>query len=135
MLPPKDRFSAHAQQYAQFRPDYPDELYTYIYSRTKNFDLAWDCATGNGQVALQLAHKFKQVYATDISQKQLNHATPNSHIQYTIARAEQTAFQNQQFDLITDVTQTIPITRSFAFLYPVLQMISSGPVIEIGVKK
>ena len=101
MLPPKDRFSAHAHQYAQFRPNYPDELYTYIYSRTKNFDAAWDCATGNGQVALQLAHKFKQVYATDISQKQLDHATPKPHIQYTIARAEQTPFQNQQFDLIT----------------------------------
>ena len=101
MNPPKDRFSAHAQQYAQFRPDYPNELYTYIYSRVKNFDIAWDCATGNGQVALQLAKKFAQVQATDISQSQLDHAVSDPRIQYTIARAEQSSFPNQHFDLIT----------------------------------
>ena len=47
----KDYFSGHAKIYAAFRPTYPKELYDFIFKHTKNFDRAWDCATGNGRVA------------------------------------------------------------------------------------
>jgi hypothetical protein len=61
----KDNFSAQAATYAQFRPDYPDSLVSFLLTHTANHDAAWDCGTGNGQLALKLASYFRTVYATD----------------------------------------------------------------------
>jgi SAM-dependent methyltransferase len=97
----KDYFSGHSKLYATFRPTYPETLYQFIFEHIKQFDYAWDCATGNGQVAQRLASVFQTVYATDISQQQLDHGVQLKNIQYSVASAEQTNFQNQQFDLIT----------------------------------
>lgn len=101
----KDRFSNHAQQYAAFRPTYPKELYSFIFSYVKNFDFAWDCGTGNGQVARDLSPRFKIVEATDISEKQLTNAFRAKNISYSKA-GEKTTFPDNQFDLIT-VAQAI----------------------------
>jgi len=97
----KDFFSGHSKLYAAFRPTYPDPLYDFIFKHIKSFDTAWDCATGNGQVAQHLGKYFKKVYATDISQQQLDHAGPSDNIIYSVSNAEQTSFADQQFDLIT----------------------------------
>lgn len=102
----KDNFSIQSALYAQFRPTYPAALYDYILSLVKEKDLAWDCATGNGQVARELAKHFKQVYATDISESQLKNAPQQPNITYQVAPAEKTNFKNQSFDLIT-VAQAI----------------------------
>lgn len=102
----KDNFSTQAKQYAQFRPTYPQALYDFIYQEIKSTELAWDCATGNGQVAVELAKKFAQVYATDISEKQLANAPQLSNVTYQVERAEATHFENECFDLIT-VAQAI----------------------------
>lgn len=101
----KDRFSNHAKQYATFRPVYPKALYDFIFSQVKKFDTVWDCGTGNGQVARDLAVKFKKVLATDISDKQLANAYQTENIFYSIA-GEETTFPDRQFDLIT-VAQAI----------------------------
>lgn len=98
---PKDRFSTQANLYAQFRPTYPQELYDFIFQYVDKFENAWDCATGNGQVARILAQKFQQVEATDISQKQLDNAFQASNIHYQISQAEKTPFADATFDLIT----------------------------------
>lgn len=100
-MQPIDRFSGHANLYAQYRIDYPDELYTFILSFTSHQQTAWDCATGNGQVASALADRFDRVEATDISETQLLLATKKPNIQYQTSRAEQTPFADQTFDLIT----------------------------------
>ena len=97
----KDYFSGHSKLYATFRPTYPEDLYTFIFKHVKNFDSAWDCATGNGQVAHVLARNFKTVHATDISQQQLDHAVQAKNIHYSVQGAEQTTFSANQFDLIT----------------------------------
>lgn len=97
----KDYFSGHSKLYATFRPTYPSNLYSFIFRYVKNFDSAWDCATGNGQVASILANHFKHVHATDISQQQLDNAVQASNISYSIQPAEKTTFANNQFDLIT----------------------------------
>lgn len=97
----KDNFSAQADLYAQFRPSYPQELYEFILPFVKQKDIAWDCGTGNGQVASVLAKHFKHVCATDISQKQLDYATQADNVTYTISPAEQTPFADHTFDLIT----------------------------------
>jgi ubiquinone/menaquinone biosynthesis C-methylase UbiE len=95
----KDLFSSHASQYAAFRPTYPKELYQYLFSQVKNFDSAWDVGTGNGQVARDLSKQFKQVFATDISDKQIENATQLENIFYSVA-GETTLFKDQTFDLI-----------------------------------
>lgn len=97
----KDYFSTQSQAYAAFRPTYPEELYQFIFQHVKIKNNAWDCATGNGQVAVQLAEHFNNVQATDISQKQLDHAIKKDNISYSVCRAEKTEFKDHQFDLIT----------------------------------
>ena len=101
----KDRFSEHASQYATYRPTYPKSLYDFIFSHIEKFDTAWDCGTGNGQVARDLSMKFKEVYTTDISEKQLANGYQRNTIFYSKA-GEETIFSNHQFDLIT-VAQAI----------------------------
>jgi ubiquinone/menaquinone biosynthesis C-methylase UbiE len=97
----KDYFSSHSKIYATFRPVYPAELYDFILSHVKQKQNAWDCGTGNGQVAQVLANHFDHVIATDISQPQLEQAVKAKNIEYTITPAESTPFKAQQFDLIT----------------------------------
>lgn len=100
-MPVKDYFSGHAKIYATFRPDYPDALYDFIYKHLHEKSRAWDCATGNGQVAKRLATTFAEVYATDISAQQLENAIQANNITYSVSSAEQTTFPDNYFDLIT----------------------------------
>jgi ubiquinone/menaquinone biosynthesis C-methylase UbiE len=102
----KDLFSQYSKEYAAFRPTYPKELFGFIFNHVTNFDMAWDCATGNGQAAKELASRFKKVYATDISEKQLENAPQRDTIVYSVSRAEKTSFPANSFDLIT-VAQAI----------------------------
>lgn len=102
----KDIFSKLAVEYSQFRPQYPNQMIAYIVSFVKNKSTALDIATGNGQVAHKLSRYFDTVYATDISENQLSKAILADNIIYKKEAAENTTFQNQQFDLIT-VAQAI----------------------------
>ena len=97
----KDFFSDHSKVYASFRPTYPEELYQFIFQHVRGRSAAWDCATGNGQAARSLANYFDKVFATDISQQQIDQAVRAENIFYSISRAEQTPFREKQFDLIT----------------------------------
>ncbi len=97
----KDYFSTHSSIYAAFRPTYPGALYEFIFKHVTEKGKAWDCATGNGQVATYLVNHFKEVYATDLSQQQLNNAIQATSIFYSISKAEKTSFPNREFDLIT----------------------------------
>lgn len=112
----KDFFSgqAHAKLYATFRPSYPDDLYRFVFDHVKTYDTAWDCATGNGQVAGYLARHFKQVQATDISQQQIANAETAGNIIYSVSPAEKTSFPAHHFDLIT-VAQALHWFNTDAF--------------------
>ena len=96
----KDNFSKQAIDYSKFRPQYPEEIIEYIISFVNNKSTALDIATGNGQVAHKLSAYFKKVYATDISQKQLDNAIQAENVIYSKEPAENTSFENQKFDLI-----------------------------------
>lgn len=100
-MTPLDRFSGHAGLYAQYRIDYPADLYDFLMTYVTNRQMAWDCATGNGQVANVLADLFEQVEATDISETQLLLAVKKSNIHYQQSQAEHTPFSDHTFDLIT----------------------------------
>ena len=98
---PKDLFSTQAEDYAKYRPSYPQELIEYILNFTTERNLAWDCATGNGQAAVLLAPYFQKVIATDTSAKQLALAVAAKNVDYLVSKAEQTSFADNSFDLIT----------------------------------
>ena len=94
-------FGGHAKLYAEARPIYPQEIYTYIASLCAKTDAVWDCATGTGQAALPLAEIFTKVYATDINEKQIAVAESRKNISYSVASAENTGFADESFDLVT----------------------------------
>lgn len=97
----KDYFSNQSSAYAAFRPTYPEALYDFVFSHLEKRINAWDCATGSGQVAGHLAQHFNAVYATDISQQQIEHAFRARNIFYSVCAAEKTIFDDRTFDLIT----------------------------------
>jgi SAM-dependent methyltransferase len=84
----KDNFSKQSDQYARFRPLYPADLFDFLLQLLVEKQMAWDCGTGNGQVALALAPYFHQVLATDISAAQLEKAPSAENIRYAVAPAE-----------------------------------------------
>ena len=99
----QDNFSTQAHTYKKFRPTYPPGVYDELLRVTEGLPRyrAWDCGTGNGQVAVELAKHYEQVIATDISQNQIDHAAIAPNIYYKLERAEQTSFPDDHFDLIT----------------------------------
>jgi ubiquinone/menaquinone biosynthesis C-methylase UbiE len=97
----KDHFSKQAAEYAKFRPRYPKELFRWLGSVAPANKLAWDCATGSGQAAVELADAFEQVIATDASEKQVANAERHPRIEYRIATAEESGLEPNTADLIT----------------------------------
>lgn len=100
----EDNFSRHAADYARHRPQYPDELFTFIASIAPERRLAWDCGTGNGQAAVDLADHFEHVIATDASAEQISHAIPHPSIAYKVTPAEHTDIESHSIDAVTIAT-------------------------------
>src|SRR6184192_242197 len=96
----KGHFSGHAVEYAKFRPHYPDDLFEYLALIAPRHELAWDCATGNGQAAAGLARHFDRVIATDASAQQIASAELNDRISYRVAPAEASGIDSASVDLI-----------------------------------
>lgn len=126
----KDNFSQDAKQYAQFRPHYPADLFSHLFALVQEKNSAWDCGTGNGQVAGVLADAFRDVYATDISQQQLNEAVKKSNIHYSLQPAEQTSFGYGRFDLIT-AAQAIHWFKFIKFYAEVKRTLKPGGILAI----
>lgn len=97
----KDHFSGHANHYAQARPDYPDALFEWLAEQCKERTHAWDCATGSGQAARQLAEHFDAVTATDASAPQIANAKHSPRIEYYVALAEHSELDDASADLVT----------------------------------
>ena len=97
----KDNFSVQSSQYVKFRPGYPPGVYELLFSLVAANHTAWDCATGNGQIAAELSRYFKRVVATDISKTQLENAFQAPNILYKLESAEDAAWHDNSFDLIT----------------------------------
>jgi SAM-dependent methyltransferase len=96
-----DYFSTSAEAYASFRPSYPDTLIGHVASVAPGRDLAWDCATGNGQAAVPLADWFARVVATDASATQLAHARPHPRVEYRLASAAASGLSAASVDLVS----------------------------------
>lgn len=128
----KDLFSDNSAAYAQFRPQYPDELFRFIYNKTPGFEAAWDVGTGNGQVATILADQFARILATDISEKQLAEANPKPNIKYRKQSAEAAFIEPSCFDLIitSQALHWFDFTSFYDQVY--LHLKSDGLFVAVG---
>ncbi len=126
----KDNFSESSNNYAAFRPGYPDELIEFILSHVTGRSQAWDCGTGNGQLAYKLSPSFEKVFGTDISENQINHATEAKNLNYSIQKAESTIFADDSFDLIT-VAQAIHWFRFEEFYKEVKRTAKPGAILAV----
>lgn len=94
-------FSKIASQYSTWRPRYPTTLFDRLIEFCPTHQSAWDCATGSGQAAIDLARYFSQVEATDSSADQIAAATQAANVHYSVQPAENTHFPDHHFDLVT----------------------------------
>lgn len=97
----RDLFSERARIYAQFRPEYPGELFEWLRGLVDRHDAVWDCATGSGQAARALARIFSRVVATDASAEQIGQAVPEGGIEYRVANASASGLPNQSVNMVT----------------------------------
>lgn len=124
----KDNFSKQSDTYRKFRPNYPQELYDLLLNLVVQTERCWDCGTGNGQVAAELAQYFDEVYASDISQNQIQNAIQKENISYYVTRVEETDFPDDAFDLIT-VGQALHWFDLEAFEKEVRRVSRSGAIL------
>ena len=126
----KDNFSTQSGLYSKFRPGYPQKLYDFLLPLVPEKNVAWDCGTGNGQVALKLSRYFKEVFATDLSAVQISNAVLKDNIFYSVEKAELTSFEENKFDLIT-VAQAIHWFNFEEFYSEARRTLRPGGVIAV----
>ncbi len=97
----KDHFSELSDLYAQYRPRYPDDMFAWLAEISDPRGRAWDCATGNGQVAVSLAEHFDEVVATDASEQQIAAAIAHPGVSYSVAPAEASGLDDVCCNLVT----------------------------------
>jgi SAM-dependent methyltransferase len=94
-------FASETARYAHLRPTYPDGLFTFLSTTVASRDVAWDCATGNGQAARHLAKYFGRVIAIDESAEMMAQAPRDTRIEYRVAEAEDSGIETHSIDLVT----------------------------------
>lgn len=94
-------YESVAQAYKIFRPKYPRGLFEEVICHVKNRNLAWDCGTGNGQVAFSLAKHFTKVIGTEKCDEQLKNVYQATNIEYFNGLAEYSNLCENSVDLIT----------------------------------
>ena len=94
-------FNQQSEQYSLCRPDYPEALFDYLVGQVDAKACVWDCGTGTGQAAKELAKRFKKVIATDINSGQLAAASQMNNIEYYCCPAEKTPIETGSINLIT----------------------------------
>ena len=95
-----DLFSDKSDLYAAARPKYPEKLYHFLASQVDSPKRVWDCGAGSGQASIGLSKYFAEVYATDISDRQIQYAIQADNIHYSIQPAEKTNFPDAYFDAV-----------------------------------
>jgi len=96
-----DNFSTQSKEYSFSRPTYPESLFEFLSTVTPQKNLAWDCATGNGQAAIGLSKYFKKVIASDASKNQIRHGFQRDNIDYKLFPAENAELDNDSVDIVT----------------------------------
>lgn len=94
-------FASKSDEYSFSRPLYPDGLFEFLSEITLHKNLAWDCATGNGQAAIGICKYFKKVIASDVSKSQIKYRFYRDNIAYDVFPAEKSRIKDNSVDLIT----------------------------------
>ena len=94
-------FKDNTEQYFQYRPKYPPELFHWLASISPTNEHVWDCATGSGQAAIELVKLFDKVTASDINKSQLLYAPVHPKIKYECFSSEEAILDDNTIDLIT----------------------------------
>lgn len=128
--PFQDHFSSGSSGYAAFRPRYPEALFRWIADQSPARDLAWDCATGNGQAAVGLAPLFRRVIATDASDAQLAQAESRPNLEYRQASAEVSGLSDRSVDAVT-VAQALHWFDRPAFFAEVARVAKPGALLAV----
>ena len=96
----RDHFSSTSPSYARFRPRYPAALFEWIAAEAPATRRVWDCATGTGQAAVDLARMFTHVVATDASRAQLAAAERHPRVSYVQTTAEASGLASACADVV-----------------------------------
>jgi SAM-dependent methyltransferase len=88
----------------------------------------WDCATGNGQAARDLARHFDRVIATDASAEQIREATGPKNVEFRIAPADASGLAAHSVDLVT-IAQALHWFAHEAFFAEVRRVTVQGGVV------
>jgi SAM-dependent methyltransferase len=96
----KDHFSRQSDAYSRYRPGYPAELIDFFAGLADRAGAVVDCATGNGQAAVDLAAHFDRVVAVDASRRQLALARPHPKVHYVAATAERLPLRNRSVVMV-----------------------------------
>jgi SAM-dependent methyltransferase len=126
----KDHFSGHADAYARYRPTYPPALFDWLADAAPDRERAWDCATGNGQAALELAERFAEVVATDASEEQVHAAFPHPRVTYRVAPAERSRLPASSMSLVT-VAQALHWFNIPAFFAEARRALKPGGLLAV----
>lgn len=125
-----DRFAPVSDRYAACRPTYPAALFGWLADLVPARCLAWDCATGSGQAARDLAAHFEHVIATDASATQVGHAPPSAGVEYRVAAAESSRLESGSADLIT-VAQALHWFAMDRFFAECARVLKPGGVLAV----
>lgn len=93
-------FSIRSDEYAQFRPKYPESLFDWLTEQCRNTQCALDIAAGNGQATRPLSTRFSRVVACDASPDQLTGHSNWRPVQRFAAQAEQLPLRDGVADLV-----------------------------------
>jgi ubiquinone/menaquinone biosynthesis C-methylase UbiE len=126
----RDMFSERARMYSRYRPDYPEQLFSWICTVTTRHDTVWDCATGNGQAARDLARIFDRVIATDASAEQIANAVPGERIEYRVANASESGLPDASVTMVT-VAQALHWLDLDSFYAEVSRVLEPGGALVI----
>ncbi len=125
-----DHFSAVSGDYARFRPGYPEALFDWVAGVCAEHGLAWDVACGSGQATRALAARFRHVVGTDASAAQLQGAAAVPNVEWRVATAERSGFEDRSVDLIT-VAQALHWFDLEAFWSECRRVLRPGGVVAV----
>ena len=121
-------FHDYAADYAAHRPRYPSALFDRLAELAPRREVTWDCATGNGQAACELATRFGRVVATDVSWLQLGQAARAPNIGYACGAAETPPLRCDSVDLVT-VAQALHWFDAERFFDAVRRVLRPGGIL------